>query len=331
MKSYTPTISVVLNVFNESKNIEKCLGIIRSQDYPQNKIDIVIVDDKSTDNTVELAKKYDVKIVTSGYHNRERAKGIGLENATGELVLLMDCDVFLQGKDWISKAVRYLGENPKAVGVQNIRWFYKEDDYLANRYCNLFCLNDPFVEFLGKRGTLKYTEKEWMYPETVVKKTKDYYLVKFQSDNLPTLGAQGYIVRREIIQKASYTPYFFHLDNAMELVQKGYNQFILAELPVEHAYVKSVKQFYKKLHRNITLYLELLDKRTYKYPVSRWKFLKALFLMLTIIYPLTQSLKGYTKKPDPAWLLHPPFCFTIPLLYAYVVSKSKLKHLLLKS
>lgn len=320
----TPLVSVVLNVYNESENIENCLGKIRNQNYPQEKIEIILVDDDSEDDTLERAKKFNVRVARSGYRNRERAKSIGIEHARGEFILFMDADVFLIGNDWIKRAVGYLLENPSAVAVQNIRWQYKKNDYLANRYCNLFGINDPFVLFLDKRGALMATEHDWPNRESIVKKAKDYHLVKFNSENLPTMGAQGFMARRKLILRGSWSPYFFHLDIIHELVEKGVNQFVLAKLPVEHKYITTVREFYEKLARNLTLFLELEKYRKYKYGVGSAKFFFAIFLMMSFFYPFFQALGGFLKKRDPAWFLHPIFCFTIPIMYFLIFFKFRL-------
>jgi len=316
-------VSVVLNVYNEEKNIQKCLGKIRSQDYPQQNIEIILVDDNSEDKTVNLAKMFNVRVYKSGYRNRERAKSIGLSHVNGDYVLFMDADVFLQGNSWISKAVKFLEIYPSACAVQNVRWAYESDDFLANRYCNLFGVNDPLVFFLGKRGALMATENEWDRAGEIIKKNKDHWLVKFKVNNLPTMGAQGYMSRKELILKTTWKPYYFHMDAAYELVKMGYDEFVLAILPIEHKYVRGIIQFHKKLYRNIVLFMSLRKYRKYAYDISFISLLKSLFVMLTIVYPLCQSIKGYLKKRDTAWFLHPIFCFTVPIMYAFIVVKSK--------
>ena len=324
MTNKTPLVSVVLNVYNESEDIENCLGRIRNQNYPQTQIEIILVDDDSEDDTIERAKKFHVHVLRSGYKNRERAKSIGIERARGEFILFMDADIFLIGKDWIKRAVGYLLENPNVVAVQNIRWQYKKGDFLTNRYCNLFGINDPFVLFLGKRGALMATEHDWPKGKSEVLKAKDYYLVKFDLENLPTMGAQGFIARRKLILMGAWKPYFFHLDIIYELVEKGFNQFVLTKLPVEHKYITSVREFYGKLIRNVTLFLELEKYRKYKYGVGSANFFFAIILMMSFVYPFFQALRGYLKKPDPAWFLHPLFCFTVPILYFSIFCKFRL-------
>lgn len=326
VKINLPKISVVLNVYNESQNIQKCLARVRNQNYPQDKIEIILVDDNSTDDTVEKAQKFKVKVYKSGYRNRERAKSIGLKHALGELILFLDADVFLVSQNWLFKAVNFLLKYPKASALQSIRWQYRPQDNVANRYCNLFGINDPFPFFLQKRGALMATEEEWPYPETILERGKDYFLVQFTKENLPTLGAQGYLARKDRILKTNFSPYFFHLDSTYQLVERGYNQFIMAKLPIEHQYVKSISQFYLKLYRNLILFLKFRQFRQYTYDIGSARFFLALFLMLTLLYPLGQGLKGFLKKRDWAWFLHPLFSFTIPLMYAFIVLTSDKKN-----
>lgn len=323
-----PLISVVLNIYNEHDNISLCLSRIRKQDYPQDKIEIIVVDDDSEDDSLKIAKKFNVRVVRSGFRNRERAKSIGIEYARGKYILLMDADVFLVSKSWISVCVNYFTKYPEVVAVQSIRWLYKKNDYAVNRYCNLFGVNDPMVFFLGKRGTLMGTEDHWPYKNTIKENGKDFFLASFTPDNLPTIGAQGYIIRRAAIYKTSWKPYFFHLDSAYELVGQGYDTFVMSKLAIEHRYVATIGEFYQKLIRNMTLYLKLHGYRKYTYKVNPVKFFFVVMLMVTVIYPLYQSVRGYFRKPDIAWFLHPLFCFTVPFVYVFLVLKYKVKTLI---
>ncbi len=80
-------ISVVLGVFNEEENIKRCLESVKWAD------EIVVVDDGSTDKTVEIAKKYTDKIFqhkSEGYV--EPTRNFGIEKAQGEWILLIDAD-----------------------------------------------------------------------------------------------------------------------------------------------------------------------------------------------------------------------------------------------
>lgn len=60
-------VSIIIPAYNEESDIKDVLDSIKKQNYPKEKIETVVIDDKSTDRTAEIAKKYDVKII-KGQH-----------------------------------------------------------------------------------------------------------------------------------------------------------------------------------------------------------------------------------------------------------------------
>ena len=76
-----PCISIAIPTYNEEKNIAKCLKSIFKQDYPKKLLEVFVVDDYSRDKTVEIAKKYSIKILYSGAHDGEVGKMIGFKRA----------------------------------------------------------------------------------------------------------------------------------------------------------------------------------------------------------------------------------------------------------
>lgn len=318
MNKKYPLVSVIITTYNEGKVISKCLSRIRNQTYPQSKIEIILVDDDSTDNTVEIAKEFNVRVVRSGFRHIERAKSIGLSYAKGEFILFVDADVFLFPSDYIEKTVMLFSKYPYIVAAQTVRWHYKRSDYLINRYCNLFGINNPLVLFLGKRGTLMTTEKQWFDNKVIVKRGRYFVIAKFDTANLPTVGSNGYMVRKDVVFKTSWNPLFFHLDTSYEMVEQGLNEFALTTLAVEHDFAHSLWEYHKKLYRNIFLFFKYRKYRVYNYDISPFKLFIVLFLMLTIIVPFYQSMVGYIKKADSAWFLHPILCITVPVVYFYV-------------
>ena len=94
MKS--PIVSIIIPAFNEAKNIDRLLLSIKKETYP--KIEIIVVDDGSNDDTVKIAKKYKVKIFQRQHAERSVQRNFGAENSKGQYLLFLDADMELSPK-----------------------------------------------------------------------------------------------------------------------------------------------------------------------------------------------------------------------------------------
>lgn len=86
-------ISVVIPVFNSEKYITECLDSVLSQSYKN--LEIIIVDDGSTDKTVELINGYKsdlIKVYSQKNSGQAIARNVGVEKATGEWIAFIDSD-----------------------------------------------------------------------------------------------------------------------------------------------------------------------------------------------------------------------------------------------
>jgi GT2 family glycosyltransferase len=85
-----PSFSVVVCVYNAESTIEDCLDGIAALDYPE--YEVIVVDDGSTDDTAELASRYDVRLVRTENRGLSRARNTGIEAAKGDIVAFIDGD-----------------------------------------------------------------------------------------------------------------------------------------------------------------------------------------------------------------------------------------------
>ena len=90
----TVKVSIIVTTKNEEKNIANCLNSIRSQTYPQDKIEIIVVDNNSTDSTVEIARRFTDKIYNFG-PERSAQLNFGVKLAKGAYILFPDADMIL--------------------------------------------------------------------------------------------------------------------------------------------------------------------------------------------------------------------------------------------
>lgn len=87
-------LSVIIPVFNTAKYLKKCLDSIFSQDF--NDIEVICVDDGSTDNSLEVLSQYkDIIVIEKSNEGSGVARNVGLKYAKGDYVLFVDSD------DWL--------------------------------------------------------------------------------------------------------------------------------------------------------------------------------------------------------------------------------------
>lgn len=122
-----PSISVIIPARNEEGRLQPLLESLQIQSLIPK--EIIVVDDESTDKTVQIAKKFGT-IVKQTHENYQRWKGksaacwIGSEEATGEWLLFLDADVRLEHKDSLkSLAISFQEQGTR--GILSIQPYHK--------------------------------------------------------------------------------------------------------------------------------------------------------------------------------------------------------------
>ncbi len=111
-------ISIVIPTYNASRFIPDLLGSIFKQAVDD--MEVIIVDDCSTDNTVELVKKYPVRLIEMEKNGGPaRARNRGVREAKGDIIFFLDSDVIVL--DGAVRAVKeHFQKNPSAKCVIGI-------------------------------------------------------------------------------------------------------------------------------------------------------------------------------------------------------------------
>ncbi|HEX2925585.1 MAG TPA: glycosyltransferase family 2 protein [Ruminiclostridium sp.] len=90
----TQQVTVIIPNYNYEKTLPKCFEALSRQTYKD--FEIIFVDDGSTDNSVEIAKRYPCKIIkTAKNEGVSAARNLGAKNAVGEFLFFLDSDVAL--------------------------------------------------------------------------------------------------------------------------------------------------------------------------------------------------------------------------------------------
>jgi len=95
------SISIVIPTYNSAKTLPACLESIREQDYPVDKVEIIIADAWSSDGTLEIARRFTDKIYCNLLKTGEAGKAVGVGYVRGEVVALIDSDNILPERGWI--------------------------------------------------------------------------------------------------------------------------------------------------------------------------------------------------------------------------------------
>ncbi|MGB9774085.1 MAG: glycosyltransferase [Bacteroidota bacterium] len=145
-RNYEPTVSVVVAARNEERHIAQALESILKSDYPQEKLEVIIIDDRSTDATPKIIKNFAARFPNLHPVTIEREDGKlrgkvnalahGIPKAQGEIIMLTDADCTVS-RSWIRETVKYftsdvgivagltlLNDRSWFAGMQALDWLY---------------------------------------------------------------------------------------------------------------------------------------------------------------------------------------------------------------
>ena len=105
-----PKVSVIVAARNEEKSITTLLESLTQQDYPQELLEVVIVNDNSTDRTPIVVSEFissrkgqpgaRIRLIYNPFSGKKRAVRYGIEKSTGEIILTTDADC-IAGPGWV--------------------------------------------------------------------------------------------------------------------------------------------------------------------------------------------------------------------------------------
>lgn len=109
-------VSIIVPIYNSEKTIGKTIKSLLNQNYPKNKYEIILVDDGSTDGTVEVVKKFKgVKLILQKHAGPAIARNRGARHSKGKMILFTDADC-IANRNWVESITKPF-EDKKIVGV----------------------------------------------------------------------------------------------------------------------------------------------------------------------------------------------------------------------
>jgi glycosyltransferase involved in cell wall biosynthesis len=332
-KKQWPSLSIAMAIFNSARTLEESLQSVADQDYP-GQVEIVIADGGSTDDSVAIAKKFGAKIVTvpKDKQNAEYNKGVAVNQAKNEILVMIDHDNILPDKHWLRRMVEPLIDDPEIFGVGVWRFHYDQSMTLLDRYFALIGGPDPVPNFFNKNGHQSWLSDKFTLRGDLIKTKPNYFVVQLDPEMLPALGGNGSILRTKLLKEAQADPdHFFHIDIHVDLARKGYTKYAFVKETVKHLTNNDLIPFLKRRRYFIEKY-HFEDQSRRRYSVyeptkDKGRLLRYIIYAATFVGPLYHSIRGYLRIQDPAWFLHPIMCFAMLIVYGVPTLKEEFKNL----
>lgn len=318
MVSTTPEFSVIMPTFNSEGTIEKSLQSVRGQDYDQNEVEILVIDGSSSDNTLAIANKYDVKILNNQKRQQEYAKSIGIEKAKGKYLVFLDSDEVMENTKAFSNRETIFNKEPKVKIVHASGYKKPQEASAINYYINYF--SDPFTYFMQKTSSA-HTEliKKWTSSYNVVSRNEIYTVFDLKSTNqLPVVDmcagntVEAKYIKTELIKNGGIennVPRIFYI-----VVKSGGLIAMLSDDPVIHYSADTVKKFLAKIRWRVivnTHYRAIpgtgfSNREDFQPRIIKLK--KYLFIpyAFSLVIPLMDAFSVFIKCKNPVSFLHVP-------------------------
>jgi glycosyltransferase involved in cell wall biosynthesis len=132
-----PYVSIVVPVLNGERNIAECIESINALNYQKENFELIIVDNGSRDNTVDIIRNFqnnldlNIKLYFEKIKGVYRARNLGVRNAKGDIIAFTDADCIVDS-NWISNIVSFFSN--ETVGGIAGEIFPKKGNSLVERY-----------------------------------------------------------------------------------------------------------------------------------------------------------------------------------------------------
>lgn len=205
-----PLVSIIIPMYNAESTIAECIESLLRLRYPKDKLEIVIVDNGSTDQSVSVVKKYPVRLLSKPIGTIAAVRNFGASHSNGEIYGFVDSDC-LVFEDWLISALKQLQNNDVAATGSG---------YLAPANCT-------------------WVEKAWLYESKHKPFQTDFitsgnFIIKSKVFN--EIG--GYNEKLKTCEDA---------DICVRIIQKGYKVINSSEIKIVHlGNPKTISEFVRK-------------------------------------------------------------------------------------
>lgn len=319
-----PLISITIPTFNEERYIATCLDSIYSQDYPKSKLQVIIIDNFSTDNTLEIAKKYPVEIIMDKTKDAQYLKMLGFRKSRGEYFIFMDADSRLANKKWFKTMLEPHLHDDMLVGSFTDIIPDRTDSLISQYIASFSFYTSPLFQFFSRH-----------VEETIVGKKGNFCICEYRDNLVPPTGSSLY--KRKYLLQAKITEQekFMELDVLAIMVSKGFSKYAYnPSMGIYHSHIEHVGEIFSKRIRNINrnymkdikgryfLWINFSDKK------SIVKILIWIIYTYTFVLPILRGLFKALKSKKLFFLYYEPIVTVVEtsaVIYSILIHPNKIQ------
>jgi succinoglycan biosynthesis protein ExoA len=231
MSDEYPPLSIVVPVRNEERFIRQTIGFLLDQEYPPEKVEILVVVAESADRTEEVVREIAsgesrVKFLPNPHGLSSGARTIGAQASTGDIVIFVDGHVFIDNRQLFRNTVRLMSEKqvsilsrPQLMDTPHNSFFQRAVSLARNSWIGH-----------GRDSTIYSREDAYVDP-----------------------GSSGASYRREVFEKIGYFDLSFDACEDVEFnhrcAKAGFRSFTSMELAVYYYPRKSLRGLFHQMSR----------------------------------------------------------------------------------
>lgn len=156
-----PFVSVIIPVFNDAERVVMCIHHLLGQSYPQDRYEIIVVDNSSTDETYQSVARMPVTLLSeNSKQSSYAARNIGILHARGDIIAFTDSDC-KPVEAWIASGVKALVQQKCDLIGGNVRYEFshkKTGAEIFDSLTNMQIENNVKIRKVGKTANLFATK-----------------------------------------------------------------------------------------------------------------------------------------------------------------------------
>ncbi len=306
-----PRVSFVIPTKNNGRTLKRCLDSIFSQTIPKNQIEVIIVDGGSTDETIQIAKEYEVEILNNHSVHQDGLSGgrnIGLSISNGEFIVFLNADQCLSCPEWLSDMLDPLLSDESVVASISPLLIDRQSTWL-NRYNSY--VEFPFVTTLSRALRARSIYEFFEFGPSSTNRVVTLAVC----DRIRVFIGTGMITRRKVLEAVG--GYDFDLDTATRAVRAGFRKYCLVgKVGYLHYHYggNSMRDYLSHKITAVRWFLSFYGSGNAREPMlggmygnerSLRAWLISVLGICTLFGSLTETRKLFLRSRDPASLFHP--------------------------